>query len=143
MERIAAREPAALAALYDRHASLILALCVRILRDRSEAEEVLGDVFWEVWERHERYAPGRGAPVAYLLTLTRSRAVDRLRSRKARDARIVPVEEAESASEERSSVSVPPGDPLTDSLAAEQRRRVAAAVATLVEGQRRAIELSF
>ena len=143
MERIAARDPAALAALYDRHASLVFALCARILRDRSEAEEVLGDVFWELWERHDRYRPDRGAPVAYLLTLTRSRAVDRLRSRRARDARMVPVDDESPSNEESAGVSVPPGDPLTDSLAAEQRRRVAAAVGTLADGQRRAIELSF
>ena len=59
MEGIATRDSSALAALYDRHSALLLGLCVRVLRDRMEAEEVLGDVFWEVWERSERYSADR------------------------------------------------------------------------------------
>src|SRR5262245_13307371 len=123
MQRISARDSSAFSALYDRHAALILALCVRVLRDPAEAEEVLGDVFLEAWNRHDRYHPSRGTPLAYLLTVARSRAIDRLRTKRQRDARIVtadgPVE--------------PPGretaNPYVDSLAAEQRAKVLAALA--------------
>jgi RNA polymerase sigma-70 factor, ECF subfamily len=80
MNGIAEGDTTALQALYDRHSGQVLALCLRILRDRARAEEVTGDVFWELWDRADRYRPDRGAPVAYVLTLSRSRAIDRLRS---------------------------------------------------------------
>ncbi len=131
MERIAARDPSALATLYDAHASVLLALGVRVLRDRMEAEEVLGDVFLEVWSRHDRYSPARGTPLAYLVTLTRSRAVDRLRSRRQRDWSL-PASDASARS-----------SPLEDALSGEQRRHVQEALNGLTPPQRRAVELSF
>jgi len=143
MDRIAARDSSALAALYDRHASSLLALCVRVLRDRMEAEEVLGDVFWEVWERHDRYSAARGAPVAYLLTLTRSRAVDRLRSRRLRNSRTVGLEDSTGAEAAASLNADRAMDPLSDTLLAEQRGRVIQALGSLSGAQRKAVELSF
>jgi|SRR5262245_24157332 len=79
MNGIAEGDSTALQALFDRHSGQVMALCLRILRDRARAEEVTGDVFWELWDRADRYRPDRGAPLAYVLTLTRSRAIDRLR----------------------------------------------------------------
>jgi len=139
MQRVTARDSSALAALYDRHSPLILALCVRVLRDPAEAEEVLGDVFFEAWNRHDRYHPGRGTPLAYLLTLARSRAIDRLRARRLRDARVVatdgPVEPAGGVGAA--------ANPYQDTVAAEQRTKVLAALAGLTGEQRKAVELSF
>jgi RNA polymerase sigma-70 factor (ECF subfamily) len=60
---------------------VVYALCLRIVKDVGTAEEVTIDVFHEVWARAERYSAGRGAPVAYLVTLARSRALDRMRAR--------------------------------------------------------------
>src|SRR5689334_2088119 len=79
---------AAMAALYDRHASLLMALAVRMLQDRSQAEELLHDVFLEAWHHARDYDPGRGTVRAWLLTRMRSRALDRRASR-ARMARVV------------------------------------------------------
>jgi RNA polymerase sigma-70 factor (ECF subfamily) len=76
MESIAAGDANALRALYDRHAGLVLAVCLRMLRNRVDAEELLGDIFWEIWERSGRYDPSRANPLTYLMTLTRSRAID-------------------------------------------------------------------
>jgi DNA-directed RNA polymerase specialized sigma24 family protein len=81
MESIAAGDATALRTLYDRHASLVLAVCLRVLRDRSAAEELLVDIFHELWERADRYDPKRASPLTYIMTVTRSRAIDRHRSR--------------------------------------------------------------
>src|SRR5262245_23353560 len=80
MTGLAEGDSTALQALFDRHSGHVMALCLRILRNRARAEEVTGDVFWELWERADRYRPDRGAPLAYVMTITRSRAIDRLRS---------------------------------------------------------------
>ena len=81
MQRVAQRDALALRALYDRYGRVCLAICVRILRDRDESEQLLIDVFTEVWERGDRYDPTRGSPITYLITLSRSRAIDRLRAK--------------------------------------------------------------
>ena len=64
MEGIARRDAGALGRLYDRHRAVVYSLCLRILRDPGLAEDALIDVFAEVWERAERYRPGRGTPFA-------------------------------------------------------------------------------
>jgi RNA polymerase sigma-70 factor (ECF subfamily) len=85
MECVARSDATALDRLYVRHAPLLFALCVRILRNRPEAEEVLQEVFWEVWRSAGRYSADRGSPRVYLLQLTRSRALSALRVRRRRD----------------------------------------------------------
>src|SRR4051794_29932856 len=78
----------AMATLYDRHASLLMALAVRMLQDRAVAEELLHDVFLEAWHHARDYDVSRGTVRAWLLTRTRSRALDR-RAARARQARVV------------------------------------------------------
>ena len=80
MQRIERQDADALAELYDRYGGLIFTLGLRMLRDRGEAEELVSDVLLEIWRRSARYDPSRGAPLTYLVTLTRSRAIDRQRS---------------------------------------------------------------
>jgi len=77
----------AMATLYDRHASLLLALALRMLQDRAQAEELLHDVFLEAWHHARDYDSARGTVRAWLLTRTRSRALDRRASR-VRQARV-------------------------------------------------------
>jgi RNA polymerase sigma-70 factor (ECF subfamily) len=73
------RDEDALRQFYDRHASLVYAVCLRVLRDRHEAEDLLVEIFHELWEKADRYDPQRASPRTYLMTLTRSRAIDRKR----------------------------------------------------------------
>ena len=79
LERIVAREAEAVGELYDRHSRLLYGLILRILRNASEAEEVLQDAFLQVWTRAETFNADLGAPVAWLVRIARNRAIDRLR----------------------------------------------------------------
>ncbi len=84
LDRIARRDASAVADLYDRHARLLYALTLRILRDGGEAEDVLQDVLLRVWEKADTYDPALGSPTAWLVRIARNRAIDRLRARQAR-----------------------------------------------------------
>ena len=81
MQAVAAGDRTSLEALYDRHSPLVLALCQRVFKDTGVAEDVLVDLFFEVWTKADRFDAARGSPLTYLLTLARSRAIDRERSR--------------------------------------------------------------
>jgi RNA polymerase sigma-70 factor (ECF subfamily) len=147
MDAIAHRDPEALSVLYDRHSYALLALCMRVLRDRASAEELLVEIFQEVWEHAGRYDAMRGAPGAYLMTLARSRAIDRFRSQARRRA-MAPVGGVGVAGEDRASGAVAdPADgsagPLERVLADERGATVKAALAQLDPLQREAIEFAF
>lgn len=137
MRRVAAGDTAAFASVFDRHSPVVLGVLVRLLRNRSEAEEVLQDVFLQVWRDARRYRPSRATPRGWMLMLARSRAIDRLRSRQARQRR----EERRSleSTGDRAHQPVAPGR-LEDE---ERRRRVGGALAELPDEQRRCIELAY
>jgi RNA polymerase sigma-70 factor, ECF subfamily len=78
--RMARGDRAALAALYERHAGRLLALLLRILADRAEAQDLLHDVFLEAWRHAGTYSAERGTVSAWLVLRARSRAIDRRRS---------------------------------------------------------------
>jgi len=91
LDRVAHGDQWAFAALYDEFSPRVLGLAVRILIDRSIAEEVTQDVFLELWQNAARFTSAKGGGTGYLLTLTRHRAIDRVRSEQAardRDERI-------------------------------------------------------
>lgn len=70
-------------ALYDRHAQLVYSLVVRIVRDLPVAEELLQEIFWQVWQKAEQYE-GSGSAMAWLYRIARNRALDQLRRQRAR-----------------------------------------------------------
>ena len=139
---IASGDAASLGAFYNRHSGTVLALCLRILGTRADAEEVLGDVFWQVWEQAGRYDPARGNAVPWLLILARSRAVDRLRAVGRRKRLLVESDRPEPAGL-RADPPASSADPYKETVLSQQRTRIEAALARLDPAQRRAIELSF
>ena len=78
MARVVKGDHQAFSQLYDQSSTLLYTMALRILGNRDEAAELLQDVYLEVWRKIARYDVGRGTPVAWLITLTRSRAIDRL-----------------------------------------------------------------
>lgn len=133
---VAQGDESALGALYDQTSSLVYSLALRILKDRPAAEEVTVDVYSQVHRQASNYDPGRGTPSAWLLTLTRSRAIDRLRADAQRRTREDPVETIE---------AIPAGtaSPEEHSAAAEVRRVVQAALLALAPEQRQVIEIAY
>lgn len=79
MSRVAQRDQHALADLYDMTSSRVFAVARRITRQTTAAEEIVSDVFLQVWQLGERYDSGRGRVITWLLTICRSRALDWLR----------------------------------------------------------------
>jgi RNA polymerase sigma-70 factor (ECF subfamily) len=135
LDRIDRGDADALALLYDRYAPRVLGLTTRILGDRDEAEDVLQEVFLQVWRAPRQFDPSRGAALTWLLVLARSRAIDRLRSlrRRGRD-RHVDVAAAGLASAQ---------DVEHDAGAAQEGSAVRQALAGLPSEQRRALELAY
>jgi RNA polymerase sigma-70 factor (ECF subfamily) len=142
IKAVAEGDADALAVLYDRHGTAVFSLCLRMLRDAEEAEELLEDVFWQLWRRADQFDPARGGALAYLLTLARSRAIDRLRARQRRTRLRSELPDpllGESLLGAQSLAS----SPLQEALALERRERVRLALAALPPPQREAVELSF
>ncbi|HEX8069919.1 MAG TPA: sigma-70 family RNA polymerase sigma factor [Pyrinomonadaceae bacterium] len=134
LHAVARGDEPALATLYDRYSAILLGLLLRILHDRQEAEDVLQDVFVQVWRRAADFDEARGRGFTWLVTLARSRAIDRLR---ALDARTRATQAAQRE------VRDEPSDASDDVLHSEQRAVVLAALARLPEEQRRALLLAY
>src|ERR1700681_2776417 len=80
IQRMASKDADALDAFYSCYNRLAFSLVLRIVGNRGDAEDVLTDVFWQVWQQSSRYDVSRGKPMAWLLTIARTRAIDCLRS---------------------------------------------------------------
>ncbi|MGH9468761.1 MAG: sigma-70 family RNA polymerase sigma factor [Terriglobia bacterium] len=86
IRRVAQGDESALASLYDRYAGIVYSIANRVLRDGSAAEEILQDIFYQLWRTAASYDAGRGSLAGWLLVSARNRAIDRLRRRKPVDA---------------------------------------------------------
>jgi RNA polymerase sigma-70 factor (ECF subfamily) len=143
MELVARRDPGALDALYARHAPLVFALCVRILHSQAEAEEVLQEVFLELWRTGDRFAAERGSARVYLIQLARSRALDRVRVRRRRDGLIAEAGGPALVASELRAGDPARSDALAETVLGEDKVRVRAALRALSESERRAVTLAF
>ncbi|WP_122260670.1 ECF RNA polymerase sigma factor SigK [Ornithinimicrobium cerasi] len=88
LQRVAQRDQAAFAELYDATAPRVYGLALRVLRNPTMAEEVAQEVLLQVWREADKFDPARGSALAWLLTITHRRAVDRVRSEEAQSARL-------------------------------------------------------
>jgi RNA polymerase sigma-70 factor (ECF subfamily) len=140
--RVAGGDADALAVLYDRHGAACLALARAVTGAPDEAEDVVADAFGQLWRTAGRYDPARGSVAAWVVTVTRTRALDHLRARR---RRTLAEERAASDLLAGSPLGGPPGgavDP-ADPAVAEDAGRVRRAVAALPAPQRDAILLAF
>ena len=124
----------ALALLYDRYRLILFGLVMRILNNREEAEDVLQEMFLQVWRRAADFDESRGKPFTWLVTLARSRAIDRLRSLAARERT-----NAASVRDPTEAVS----NAVDDALRSEQRGVVSRALSQLPDEQKVALILAY
>jgi RNA polymerase sigma-70 factor (ECF subfamily) len=126
----------ALASLYDRYRLILFGLILRILHSQTEAEDVLQEVFLQVWQRASSFDEARGRPFTWLVTLARSRAIDRLRSLGSRDRAVDEAgREAEASGGTR--------DAVDDAIRSERGEMVRRALATLPDEQRSTLVLAY
>ena len=136
LARIAAGDQPALAEFYDASSAKVFGLVMKILADRTVAEEVTMDVYTQVWRRASSYDAERGTPGSWLMTLAKTRAIDRFRSSYLERGRQVPLDHAAEV----------PGDRATPeqySAGLERQRLVQEAMASLSAEQRQAIALAY
>jgi RNA polymerase sigma-70 factor (ECF subfamily) len=134
LHAVARRNEAALASLYDRYRLILFGLLVRILGSREEAEDILQEVFIQVWRRAADFDEQRGKPFTWLVTLARSRAIDRLRQLRARE-RLVTANAQEAPAEA--------SDAAEDAYRSEQKEIVSGALAQLPADQRQTLLLAY
>jgi RNA polymerase sigma-70 factor (ECF subfamily) len=136
VRRIGAGEPEALSELYDRYSGMLLALARRVLHDSSDAEEVLQEVFLQVWNQAGRYDPARSSVSTWLVLITRSRSIDRLRNRRV-------VDKAVTAAQHEKPVTHTSPEGMGDVLMLERRERLRTEMEALPAEQREVLELAF
>ena len=139
LERLRAGDSAALGELYDRHSDLLYSLAARIAGNATEAEEVLQETWVQAWRRAAQYDPVRGSVGAWLVTIARSRALDRLRSAQSR-AR---AEVAAGADAGHVAAAPAPPDAAQHAEHRQLSERVNAALASLETHQREVLELAY
>jgi RNA polymerase sigma-70 factor, ECF subfamily len=137
LRRLASGDQAAAARLYDRHARPLYSLILRILGNETEAEDVLQDVFAQAFRDVSRYDARRGAVAAWLFTIARSRALDRLRARRTR------VETRTGELQTLDEMPAAQPDAASTMLDEERSRLVRQALGELPMLQRIAIELAY
>jgi RNA polymerase sigma-70 factor (ECF subfamily) len=125
----------ALATLYDRWSDRVHSLAVHLLRDARDAEDIVEETFWQAWRGASRYDVTRGNVGTWLLTICRSRALDRLRSRRRRPE--------DTTLDDAPAAASPEPDAMDAMVTMETGRIVRAALAELPIEQRQALELAY
>ena len=136
VDRLVSRDQAALGELHDRYARVVYAMALKISGSPGDAEDVTIDTFWQVWQQANRYDPVRGSVGAWICTIARSRALDRLRTQ--RRSPLIATDEPP----ERVDLTIDE-DPEQDVFLAERSAIVRSALGELSDSQREAIELAF
>jgi RNA polymerase sigma-70 factor, ECF subfamily len=135
IQQVANQDREAFGQLYDRFSTLVFTLAMRMLKARSDAEDLLQEVFVQVWRQAQSYSAERGSPEAWIVNIARSRAIDKIRSIRRRERSLVLTDDPSRA---ESSDNV-------ESSAAESEVRMAinSALANLPEAQRKVLELAY
>ena len=135
IRQAANRDREAFSQLYDRFSALVYTFAVRMLRAPQDAEDLLQEVFTQVWHQADRYSEERGSPEAWIMNITRSRAIDKLRAKRRMEKTFVPTDDParlESTENVESSAAQ-----------AETKLTMNSALANLPEAQRRLLELAY
>ena len=137
IRRVAEGDSAAFERVYDAFSGILYSLALRILERPEDTEELLQEVFLKIWKDAADYDPRRGAPLAWAITITRHKAIDRIRS----TARRLRLYEAAEAETKNSPAAIP--QPLSDAEHSESARAVRQSLDHLHPEVRQSIELAF
>lgn len=139
--RMARGDESAIAALYDRYGAVLYAVAFRIVGQKADAEEVVMEAFAQAWRDASRFEAARGSVAAWLTMISRSRALDHVRSRDRRERLNTSVAREEQAQPPATgSWGTDPGYQVEQT---ERQKRVAEALASLSPVQRQAIEMAY
>jgi len=135
IQKVANQDREAFSQLYDRFSTLVFTLAMRMLKVRSDAEDLLQEVFVQIWRQAQSYSAERGSPEAWIVNIARSRAIDKIRSIRRMQRSFVLTDDparAESSENVESSVAE-----------SEVRMEMNSALANLPETQRKVLELAY
>ena len=133
ISRVAMGDRDAFRMLYDRTSAKLFGVCLRILKDRAEAEDVLQDVYVKVWNKADRFATGRASGIAWLAAIARNQAIDRYRARKPASLTVEEIDDVEDG--------MP--SPEASAVAADETRRVNACLEELDPNHASAVKRTY
>ncbi len=136
VQALVEHRPEAVSELYDRFSSMLLALAQRVLGDISDAEEILQETFLQVWKQADRYDSKRSSVSTWLVLITRSRAIDRLRSRRVKQKTLT-------AAQRETPVTHTSPKGIRHVFMREQRQRLQVELGRLPPEQRQVLEMAF
>lgn len=141
MARIKDRDPAALSELYDQYNRLLFGLILSILKKRSEAEDILQEVFTSIWQKAEMYDLERGSVYTWIVTLARNKSIDRLRSK------VYKEQKKQSTSLNDDEIFHPlysdKKDPLEETILTDRANKLYAALDKISDKQRKVLEVAY
>jgi RNA polymerase sigma-70 factor (ECF subfamily) len=138
MAMLQQRNPVALEYLYDRHAGIVKSLGMKVVHNEAEAEDLVQEIFMEIWNRAAGYDPAKGKPLGWIVTLARRRSIDRLRKCQSHCRA-----EDRLRDEVESQPDAWTTDPEEDFVMADIRETLRKILKSLPEAQQQAIELAF
>ncbi len=138
LRRIGEGDRKSFSELYDRFSRVLLATAFGVVRNQETAEDVVQDVFLQIWQRSHLFIPGRGKPLTWAITLTRNKAIDRMRSSQRRSAMLDGFQEETATLVQRDDQ-----DSFESLAATEVAADMRAALQKLPENQREVLELVF
>jgi RNA polymerase sigma-70 factor (ECF subfamily) len=139
MERIQQGDPDALSHLYDRYNGIIKALVLRVIHNEAEADDLLQEIFMEIWNQAKNFSSGNGKPLGWMVTLARRRAIDGLRKKQAYSRA---EERLQSETEQQPEAWVHNSTELEINRG-DTRELIRKVIDSLPEPQQRAVELAF
>jgi RNA polymerase sigma-70 factor (ECF subfamily) len=138
LARIAKRERAAFEELYTRYVNILYATALKFLKEGADAQDVVQDVFIQIWDKAKLYDPAKGKPLTWALTMTRNRSIDRIRAIQRR-SRLRDDFEKETVTDESASLR----EALSGVDASEKGQILRTAVGQLSPQQRKVVELAY
>ncbi|WP_018127016.1 sigma-70 family RNA polymerase sigma factor [Balneola vulgaris] len=139
--RIAAKDPVALSLLYDQYNRLLFGLLVSILKKKEEAEDILQEVFTNIWEKADQYDPEKGSAYTWIVSLTRNKGIDRLRSK------VYKEQKKQSTSLDNEDTYMPlfseENNPLEDAILSDRASMLKEALAKISEKQRTVLQVAY